>query len=296
MKALRTARRDGPSGTELVEESVQLLRRAPPAAWLAYFAGAVPWVTGVLYLWARTAWFAPGPGERTFAAAALVALFAALKAGQSAFCAHLLALRLGAPPPSFSAANLRTLAATQLRLQVWGVLALPLAALLAAPFGWVYAFHQNATVLGAPTADRPPLRREAWSLAEVWPAQNHLGLLWLQALAAVAWLNLAAAFYAVPWLATRFLGCASIFELHGVAFLNTTFLALVTTLTWLAVDPLVKAFYTLRVFHSRSRKTGDDLRSELARLRPPAASLNRAAAALLATLLFFAATPRTALA
>ncbi|HLP06688.1 MAG TPA: hypothetical protein VK178_00880 [Opitutaceae bacterium] len=294
MKALRPARRDGPSGTELVEESIQLLRRAPLAAWLAYFAGAVPWVAGVCYFWARASWFAPGPGERAFAAAALVALFAALKAGQSAFCAHLLALRLGAPPPTFSAKNLRALAAAQLRLQVWGVVALPLAAVLTAPFGWVYALHQNATVLGAPAADRPPLRREAWALAEVWPAQNHLGLLWIQVLAAVVWLNLAAAFYAVPWLATRFLGCASIFELHGVAFLNTTFLTLVTSLTWLAVDPLVKAFYTLRVFHSRSRKTGDDLRSELARLRPPSASLNRAAAALLATLLFFAATPRTA--
>ncbi|HLP02737.1 MAG TPA: hypothetical protein VK163_11990 [Opitutaceae bacterium] len=294
MKAHRTARRDGPSGTELVEESIHLLRRAPLAAWLAYFAGAVPWVAGVCYFWARASWFAPGPGERAFAAAALVLLFAALKTAQSAFCTHLLALRLGAPPPSFSVRHLRALAAAQLRFQVWGVLALPLAAVLTAPFGWVYAFYQNATVLASPAADRPPLRREAWALAEVWPAQNHLGLLWIQVLAAVVWLNLAAAFYAVPWLATRFLGCASIFELHGVAFLNTTFLALVTSLTWLSVDPLVKAFYTLRVFHSRSRKTGDDLRSELARLHPPSAALGRATAALLATLLFFAATPRTA--
>ncbi|MFT3831448.1 MAG: hypothetical protein QM691_17260 [Opitutaceae bacterium] len=294
MSAPRPARRDGPSGTELVEESIQLLRRAPLAAWLAYSAGAVPWVAGVFYFWARASWFAPGPGERAFAAAALVTLFVALKAGQSVFCAHLLALRLGAPPPLLSTKSLRALAAAQLRIQVWGVVALPLAAILTAPFGWVYAFQQNATVLGAPAVDRPPLRREAWALAEVWPAQNHLGLLWIQALATVVWLNLAATFYAVPWLATRFLGCASIFELHGVAFLNTTFLALVTSLTWLAVDPLVKAFYTLRVFHSRSRITGDDLRSELARLRPPSATLGRATAVVLAVVLLLSAAPRTA--
>jgi hypothetical protein len=34
-------------------------------------------------------------------------------------------------------------------------------------------------------------------------------------------------------------------------------------ITWLALDPLLKAFYTLRVFHGQSRRTGEDVRVEL---------------------------------
>ena len=286
--ATASSRRAGPSAAELFEESVHLLRRTPAATFVVYFAGAVPWVAGVLYFWARATWFAPGPVERALAALALVALFTGLKVAQSEFCARLLADRLGTVPPRATAVRLRNLASTQLRLQVWGWFALPLAAVLAAPFGWIFAFYQNATVLGLAEPSRPPLRREAWDQAELWPAQNHLGLLLIQALWFVLWINLATAIYTVPWLANRLLGIENLFAIQGLALFNTTFLALVTMLAWLAVDPLIKAFYTLRVFHGRACRTGDDLRTALAAARRPAAAaspLRRASAHTAALLL-----------
>jgi hypothetical protein len=282
------SRLTGPSALALFEESVHLLRRTPAATFVVYFAGAVPWVAGVLYFWARATWFAPGVGERALAALVLVGLFAGLKVAQAEFCARLLADRLGTTPPPPSAARLRSLAATQLRLQVWGWFALPLAAVLAAPFGWLFAFYQNASVLGLAAPGRPPVRREAWAQAEIWPAQNHVGLLLLQAFGLVLWINFAASIYTVPWLANRLLGIENLFAIQGLALFNTTFLALVTLLSWLALDPLVKAFYTLRVFHGRAGRTGDDLRTALAAARRPSAvttSPRRASAVALLLLL-----------
>jgi hypothetical protein len=269
---------------------MHLLRRTPAASFVVYFAGAVPWVAGVLYFWARATWFAPGTGERALAALALVALFTGLKVAQSEFCARLMAARLGARPPSITPARIRDLAAAQLRLQAWGWFALPLAGALAAPFGWIFAFYQNATVLGLSAPGGPPLRRDAWALAELWPAQNHLGLVLIKGLALVLWINVATAVYTVPWLANRLLGIENLFAIRGIELLNTTFLALVTLLSWLAVDPLIKAFYTLRVFHGRASRTGDDLRTALAAAHPPSAvttSPHRAPAAALLLLLAF---------
>jgi len=37
---------------ELIEEAVQLLRRAPAASLAIYYAGALPFVLALLYFWA----------------------------------------------------------------------------------------------------------------------------------------------------------------------------------------------------------------------------------------------------
>ncbi|MEO7798951.1 MAG: hypothetical protein ABIY47_14650, partial [Opitutaceae bacterium] len=171
----------------------------------------------------------------------------------------------------------RRLGSAQMRFHGWGLLLLPVSLVLTVPFGWAFAFFQNVSVLG----DGDDAFEAAREQAVLWPAQNHLGLLILSALALCAWANLAAAFWAVPWLANRLLGIENLFGLSGGWFFNTTFLASVTMLTWLAVDPLVKGFYTLRIFHGRARRTGEDLRVELRSARARKGALHRAALAAL---------------
>jgi hypothetical protein len=275
-------RRLEPSAIALVEESVHLLRTAPNSSLLIYYAGAVPFTLGFLLFWSHTTWFQPGAATLAWGALGLVGLFAAMKAAQAEFCARLLAQRLGAPPPAWSWRRLARIAAAQLRLQPWALFALPIAALMAVPLAWVVAYAQNLSVLG----EGERLHREAADQAKLWPGQNHTGLFVVAALALVAWLNLGATFLLVPWLANRLLGIENAFGLSGWWFFNTTFVAAVSLLTWLAVDPLVKAFYTLRVFHGRARRTGEDLRMELhgARRRGSLAAAGRLAvvAALLA--------------
>ncbi len=253
----------GPAALELVEESVHLLRRAPAGTLAIYYAGTAPFVLGVVFFWARTAWFRPSDERVALGALGLVGLFAWMKLAHAEFCGRLLRQRLGDAPEGFSWRRLVRVAAAQMRWQAWGVIVLPLALVLSVPFGWAYAFYQSASVIG----ESPRLRAEAAEQAQLWPGQNHIGLLLLSTLGLAVWVNVAVAFWLVPWLANRLLGIENMWGMAGWRWWNTTFFVSVTMVTWLAVDPLVKAFYTLRVMYGRSRRTGEDLRVELRGVR-----------------------------
>jgi hypothetical protein len=284
-----------PGAVALIEEAVHLLRRAPAGAFAIYLSGAGAWVLGFLFAWAHASWFAPANAQIAAGACGLVALFAWMKAAQAEFCARLLAVRLGRAPAPFSARRMLALGCAQLRAQAWGLPALPFAAALTVPFARVFLFYQNLSVLGGAEARGAGARRQlvsdSWILAGMWWKPAHAGLAIIALLALVVFVNFAAAFYVVPWLATRFLGFENLMVASGWGWLNTTFLASVCALTWLATDPLLKAFAVLRVFYGRSRRTGEDLlvgldaathASRRARPRPPAAGRIGAALALAA--------------
>ncbi len=253
----------GPTAIDVVEESVHLLRQAPAGTLAIYFAGTAPFVLGVVFFWARTAWFRPSDEAVALAALGLVGLFAWMKWAHAEFCGRLLRQRLGEVPEAFSWRRVVRVAAAQMRWQAWGVLVLPVALVMSVPFGWAYAFFQSASVIG----ESPRLRAEASEQAQLWPGQNHIGLLLLSVFALAVWVNVAVAFWMVPWLANRLLGIENMWGMAGWKWWNTTFFVSVTMVTWLAVDPVVKAFYTLRVMYGRSRRTGEDLRVELRRAR-----------------------------
>ncbi len=263
---MRTGSRNAgvvPGAMELIEESLHLLRGAPKGILAIYVAGTVPFVLGFLFFWAYVTWFTPPAALLAWASCGLAALFAAMKAAHADFCVRLMALRLRAPAPAFSPRRLLVLAAGQMRIQAWGLLILPIAALLMLPFGWAYAYYQNASVL----CESDDASGVAAEQAKVWPAQNHLGLVVMSALFLAALLNLAGAFLILPWFANRFLGIDNTFGINGWGRVNTTFVASVVCLAWLVTDPIVKAFYVLRVFYGRSRSTGEDLRVELQKVR-----------------------------
>lgn len=268
------------SGIHLVEEAMHLLRSAPVAAWVIYLSGAGVWVLGFLFFWAYTTWFAPGEAELVGLSLLLVGFFAWLKAAQADFCQRLLAHRLGAAAPRWSAARLAHLAVEQLRVQAAGLLVVPMGLVLTVPAAWVVAFYQSCSVLREEGG--VPLRAQAWREATRWPRQNHFGLVCLSVLAMAVWVNVAGAFYLVPYLANRFLGLDNVFGINGWFLLNPTFLAFVTALSWLCVDPLLKAFYVLRVFYGRAQETGEDLVVELRPLLRPRAVAVLALLALLA--------------
>lgn len=251
-----------PTAVQLIEEAIHLLRQASPLTWTIYALGSSAWILGFLFFWAHTTWFAPSGPTVAWSALGLVALFVGLKTAQAEFCARLLAQRLGATPTPLTLRRAFRLACTQTQLQSWGLVLLPVAVVLTVPLGWAFAYFQSATVLGRSEEPDRTLREAALE-ARRWPKQNHLGLTYISVIAGAAWLNLATGFVAVPWLANRLLGIQNIFGFAGNWWLNTTFVASVSALTWLAVDPLVKAFYVLRVFYGRSQRTGEDLRVDL---------------------------------
>ncbi|MEP6662722.1 MAG: DUF4129 domain-containing protein [Verrucomicrobiota bacterium] len=265
---------------ELLEEAVHLLRLAPLSALLCYYIGALPFVLGFLFFWAdmsRSAFAASHCGRAAFG---LSLLFFWMKTWQSLFSTELSATFTGKNTGRKTLSQIGQIAFQQLILQPSALFVLPFSTLIILPLGWVYAFYQNATVLGKNENARA-LFQESARLATLSPKQNHLTLLFLGAFAFFIWLNMITLIFVVPGLLKTFLGIETMFtQSGGLALLNTTFFAATFALTWLCIDPLVKSIYCLRCFYGQAITTGEDLKVELK-------TYSGAKVALLAALLFF---------
>ena len=76
-------------------------------------------------------------------------------------------------------------------------------------------------------------------------------------------LNVGVMIIVVPQLVKMFLGIESVFTTSSGAMINSTFFLACLLITYLLVDPLLKACYVLRCFYGESLTTGADLRAEL---------------------------------
>ncbi len=259
---------DNKPATDLVEEAVHLLRTRPGELLAGYYAGTVPFALGILYFWSD---MSRNPFAGVYCAPAslgLAMLFAWMKYRHAVFSAAVIAAvsRKKAVPRSFSAKC--RLAVRQTFLHALGLVILPFAMLLSLPFGWAYAFFQNVSAMEYVNADDPragagKLARMAWEQAKLWPGQNHILLSVLSVFGFFVFLNIVSAAFFLPQLLKMFLGVQSFFTMHPMGMLNTTFLAAVTCMTYICMDPLIKTVYALRCFYGLSLKTGEDIRAEL---------------------------------
>ena len=129
------------------------------------------------------------------------------------------------------------------------------------------AFYQNVTALAAADAgELPPLVRKAARQAALWPRQNHTLLAVLLGFGFYVFLNWITVCLVVPMLVKMLLGVDTIFTRSPLSLLNTTFLAAMLGLTYLCVDPILKAAYALRCFYGESLESGEDLKAELRRM------------------------------
>ncbi len=265
----RRASRAARPALDLVEEAVHLLRTAPPGALLAYYAGAIPFAVGLLFFWADMSCGAFAQRHCSAAALGLAVLFLWLKCWQAVFASPLRARVAARAAPGWDARRVCRLVLAQGILQPSRLFVLAAAFVTAVPFAWVFAFYENVTVFGdgAPGGVRALLRR-AEAQAKAWPEQNHVLLALLALAGVVLWLNAVVALLAAPQLLKMFLGTETALSRSGAAVMfNTTFLAATFCLAWLALDPLVKAVYTLRCFHGEARRDGADLLADLAFVR-----------------------------
>jgi hypothetical protein len=76
-------------------------------------------------------------------------------------------------------------------------------------------------------------------------------------------LNIGMALLLLPWLLKVLFGVETIFSISQTHIMNNTFFAVVCSLTYLCLDPLLKACYCLRCFYGDSLQTGEDLKVEL---------------------------------
>ncbi len=264
MSASRQRRRAGTPALDLIEEAVALLRRAPAAAHLAYYLGAIPFWLGLLYFLSDMSRDAYAASHLADWSLAVALLYVWKKTWQTLSAAKLRATLAGTPDTPWTTRRVLRTIAEQAAIQPWGLLLRPIAAVITLPFVWISAFYQNATILGDGTSDESTTAR-AIAQAKLWPGQAHTAISMLAVFTLFVWLNIAAALGAAPFVLKSLLGIETLYSRSGMAFLNTTFFATTIALTSLAVDPLRKAIFVLRCFRGIASQSGEDLAAELRR-------------------------------
>ncbi|MGA3283776.1 MAG: DUF4129 domain-containing protein [Verrucomicrobiota bacterium] len=257
-------RRQGKGSFDLIEEATHLLRTAPVATLAVYYLGAIPFVLGLLYFWADMS-RNPFAGQHLVdSALGVAALFFWMKFWQVIFARRLRAHVAAEPVPHWTVRRWGRVFLTQAFVQPSGLFVVPLSLLPMLPAAWVYAFYQNVTVLddGGP-AGISPLLKKSWKQAMLWPRQNHTVLAIMAGFGFYVFLNWVVTGLTLPHLIKMLFGIESVFTRSTFSLLNTTFFAGMAGLTYLCVDPILKAVYVLRCFYGESLESGEDLRAEL---------------------------------
>ena len=252
---------------ELLEEATHLLRLAPVETFLCYYAGSLPFVLGFLFFWADMSSGGTARLHLVKASLALTILYAWMSCWQAVFASRLKAHLADEPPPRWDATRIIRLLTAQATGMPWKFIVLPGAALLLLPLGWCFAFFHNLSIAGNGKDGLQTSFLNAWRQSVLWPAQNHKMLLIVSLLTLFVFLNLCTALYLLPILLRTLLGIETDFSRSNFFFLNSTFGLSAAGLTYLCVNPLVKAAYVLRFYYGESLHTGSDLMTELRRLR-----------------------------
>ncbi|MGF1448860.1 MAG: DUF4129 domain-containing protein [Opitutales bacterium] len=270
-----SARACGPQVFTLLAECFYLLRATPLSILCVYLIGTLPFVLALMY-------FVGDMLQNAFAlrlaspyALGLGLLFLWMCAWQGRFAEKLLEVRTGrkVPPRRFKA-WLRWLR-IQVSWQCTAFWVLPIALILTVPFVPMVGFYQSLRVL--PELDRddaPGLPQRAWRQASLWLTNQHFSLAAFALFALVIWINWLTFLTLTPFLLKWFFGIDSLFTRAGLMTqLSITMMLVALALTYLTVDPLLKAYYVLRCFYGEARKTGEDVLVSLHALRPVASVL-----------------------
>jgi hypothetical protein len=252
---------------DVIDEAFALLRRCPLWIGALYYIGTIPFILTFLYFWADMSRGAFAQDHLSQSALFAAATFIWCKFWQALFGVHLLAEASHRKLPRWTWRSLLRVALTQASIQPTGLFVTPIALLITIPYAAVYAFYQNVSILALDGEGHPQegaaLRREAAGHARRWPGQNHFGLATLCFFWLIVFLNVMILIMALPWLLKSFAGVETMFSRSMFRMFNTTFFALTAGISYLCVDPIMKAFYTVRCFHGRALSTGEDLQIEI---------------------------------
>lgn len=254
-----------PSGLDLVEEGMHLLRHASLGAWTVYLSGVAPFVFGFLFFW--TEMVSSGLAERSLLPGALGVgvLFLWFKVTQAYFADGLRNALHGEAQRRWTFTEWLTVLRRQSFWQSTGLIALPVAFAVTIPFPWVSAFYQNILVSdpreGASDRD---VVTESWRLSRLWNEQNWVLVTLLGMVYLLSFINWLTCLLLGPYLLKTLLGVETVFSRSGFHMLNSTTLFICLLLAYVVTDPLVKAVYLLRRHYCESRRSGADL---LLRLR-----------------------------
>jgi len=261
----------GPGARQLVDEAVHILRQLPLRGYASYLLGTLPFLLLLLFFASDMSRGAYAERRCLALAIALTLAFVWMKTWQAVYMQGLRCHLLAVPPAPLTLRRWLRLARLQAMLHSWGTPALALSALASLAAPWCYAFLQNTLLEGggdssdSSSSDRLAISR-AWQHTTIWPKQNYTILSIISGVAIIVFINSYALLIILPKLLQTFTGIETVFTQSHYAVLNTTFFLGVVCLTYLIVDPLSKAVYTLRAFYADSQTSGVNERLRLRRI------------------------------
>jgi hypothetical protein len=242
------------SSIDILEEAVNLLRSSPLETGVTYLIGAVPLTLAFLFFLADMNRSPYAFEHLPWASLALALLYVWKNSWQAIFMAKLF---YQLSPSEAQTTSPVQAVLIQASLQ-------PLGLLIPLPFPWITAFFRNVALyaaLGRADAISAARRQSVYATRQNW------GVLLIVALGSLLlFANVLVAIVALPQLGRSFLGIEGDLARLGAGIVNLTTLGVAAAITWLAIDPLLDAVYTLRCFYGESVATGADLRAALKRL------------------------------
>lgn len=255
----------------LLEEATFLLRRTPLTAWLGYLTGTAPFVVYLFYFWSDMSRSAGAPGRLMESSLILAGLYAWMKVWQAIFSGSMVRVLEGHKGMvSMPIKGWLRLAVSQALIHATMPWVLLLSAVALVPLGWTYAFYHNASVLavnhfqqGGKTGG---LISEALKQSHYQPLQNHYLGIAIFCVSLLVYLNFFSCLVLVLTLSKSFTGVENAFTMNPMLFISSAFQFLVICLSYMVVNPMIKAFYVLRCFYGVSRRTGADIEASVRRL------------------------------
>ncbi|MCI0446943.1 hypothetical protein L0152_27540 [bacterium] len=254
-----------PGGIDLLEEAFFVLRNIRPSLLISYLIGTIPFILGLLYFWtdmSRSPFAAAHIGQ---SALGMSFLYIWMKSWHSVFANRLLSGLTGEYRQPFSVSRTFRMIAAQLAIQPFSWILVPIFGVTIIGLPWVQAFfHSYSITADGNHADLRSAIKRAWTLSNLWQAQNHVMVFFLLLFTFAIFLGIAILIVAIPFLLNSLFGIETVFTYAGPAVLfNSTFFAIAGSLTYLCVNPLIKTAYILRAFYGQSLRSGADLLAEL---------------------------------
>ncbi|MBN2163920.1 MAG: hypothetical protein JXR25_14385 [Pontiellaceae bacterium] len=259
---------EGEGCIDLLERAVFLLRSIPLHGFLLYYAGAIPFLIGLLFFIADMSASPFAKGHCAAASLGVTLLYIWMRTWHTLFCRRLLNEFGLAEAVRHPLRMVFRLAAFHMIYSSWSIIILPLSMVIALPYAWVLAYLNNLCMVDTEEKSFKEAAAHARRSSRPWPVQNHyvvliLGVCWM-----VVVINLITALIQGPNLLKQIAGVETSFSQMSGWMMNSTFLCIVIALAHLVIDPLVKAVYVIRFNRIDSITTGDDILASLRRLPP----------------------------
>jgi hypothetical protein len=256
-----------PNPIALLDSAFDLLRVAPPSAWLIWAAGSLPFGFGLIAFVSEMTTSANAEESLASHALALALLFLWMIVSQALFAQCLW------PVLAVGSSRSRSALAAQAIIGSTALIMLPVGALSIVGFPWIATFYYTATAFPASSGETgtAAIFRYASRQASTWSFLSVIDLAIAALFGLVVFVNVLVSLIAGPILFRTITGEETAFTTNANGMLNSTLFTAALVITWLLMDPLLRAAFIIRCFRVDAIRSGVDLKATLARCAKTAA-------------------------